>query len=142
MAEPQNLKNHARHVPGYHFLLAGLLAVILVHALLGLREYSPRALNDLLIAVALVLVAWYGRAFALGAQDRVIRIEMRLRVNELAPQYASRFDELAIGQVIALRFAGDDELAALLQRVLEGELVKPADIKAAVKHWKADTLRV
>jgi len=148
MAETQNLKNHARYVPGYHFVLAILLAfnlahagLNLVHALKGQAPYSDELVYALIVAVALVIMALYMRAFPLGVQNRVIRLEMRLRVNEWAPQLAPRFDELAIGQVVALRFAGDAELAPLMQQVLDGKLAKPADIKAAIQHWKADTLR-
>ncbi len=148
MAETQNLKNHARYVPGYHYLLALLVAVNLVHAaknliaaLRGQAPYSVELVYSLILAIAILIMAWYVRAFPVAVQNRVIRLEERLRVNEWAPQLAPRFDELAIGQVVALRFAGDDELAALMQQVLDGKLTKPADIKAAIRHWKADTLR-
>ena len=143
MAEPQNLKNHQRIVPGFHVVLGVMLFANLYHAVLMLRHGASGAgINALIFAVSLGLTAWYARAFALAAQDRVIRLEMRLRVKELAPQLSSRFDELRIGQVVALRFAGDDELAALMQQVLDGKLTKGANIKAAVKNWKADTQRV
>lgn len=143
MAEPQNLKNHARLVPGFHILTGVMLLVNLFGAVhVMLHNPSATGFHALVLALSLGFVAFYARAFALGAQDRVIRLEMRLRVKELAPQLAPRFDELAIGQVVALRFAGDDELASLMQQVLDGKLAKPADIKAAVQHWKADTLRV
>ena len=142
MAEPQGLKNHARYVPGFHFVLGGMLVINMLYAGLGVLRHWPGARHALFLAIALVLMYWYVRAFAVGVQDRVIRLEMRLRVKELAPQLASRFDELAIRQVVALRFAGDGELAALMQQVLDGKVVDPAGIKAAVKHWKADTLRI
>ena len=143
MAEPQNLKNHARIVPGFHILTGVMLVVNLFGAVhVMLHNPSATGFHALVLALSLAFVAFYARAFAVGVQDRVIRLEMRLRVKELVPPLASRFDELAIGQVVALRFAGDDELGPLMQQVLDGKLAKPADIKAAVKHWKADRVRV
>ncbi len=143
MADPQNLKNHQRIVPGFHMVLGIMLVANLYYAAhMLMRGVNGMSLHVMIFAVSVLLTAWYARAFALAAQDRVIRLEMRLRVKELAPQLSSRFDELRIGQVVALRFAGDDELAALMQQVLDGKLTKGADIKAAVKNWKADTQRV
>lgn len=142
MATEQNARNHARYVPGFHFLAFGLVMFNLVVSIRGYRPGEPWAVQRIVLAVALLLVTWYARAFAVGVQDRVIRLEMRLRVKELVPALAARFDELTVGQVVALRFAGDDELPALMQRALDGELAKPAAIKAAIRHWKADTHRV
>jgi hypothetical protein len=142
-SEPtQNLKNHARYVPLFHFVLGVLIFANFVHVLKALVPFSPERAYDAMVAAALALLFWYTRAFPVAAQDRVIRLEERLRVRALAPDLAPRFDQLAIAQVIALRFAGDDEFAALVREVLEGRLTTSADIKKAVKHWRADTLRV
>ena len=137
MAE-QDFKNHARYEAGYHVVLVGLVLVQLVHAMTDTSSWPWPLVN----ALALLIVTWYARAFALIAQDRIIRLEMRLRVQQVAPQLAPRFDTLTVRQVVALRFAGDEELAELMQAVLDGKLVKPNDIKAAVRHWRPDTLRV
>lgn len=140
---PQNYRNHARYVPLFHFVLGALLV-----ALLGwsgrrmLAHFSVDSLAEFLLVFSLVLTAFYARAFALTAQDRVIRLEMRLRMQALAPQLAPRFDELTPGQFTALRFASDAELPALTQQVLEGKLARSADIKRQIKNWKADDLRV
>lgn len=142
MATEQSLKNHQRYVPGFHFVLFGLVLFNLVVSIRGFRPHEPWAIQRIVVAVALLLVTWYARAFAVGVQDRVIRLEMRLRVKELAPALAARFDELKIGQVVALRFAGDDELPALMQQALDGKFANAAAIKAAIRHWKADTQRV
>jgi hypothetical protein len=142
MAEPQNLRNHARYVPGYHLVLGILVFVYAFHALSALIHPSAETAFGAVLAVALVLMYWYERAFAVGVQDRVIRLEMRLRVREVAPDLAQSFDGLATGQVIALRFAGDDELPELMQQVLDGKLVRPGDIKAAIRHWKPDHQRI
>ena len=139
----QNFQNHARYVPLYHFVLSAIFAVLLGWS--GKRlvsHFSADTVCEFLLVVAVVLVAFFARSFALTAQDRVIRLETRLRLQALAPQLMSRFDGLAPGQLTALRFASDAELPALAQQVLEGKLTRSADIKRQIKSWKADHLRV
>ena len=138
---PQNLQNHARYVPLYHFVLFAILVANLVYAVIRLWHFDVHSLFQFLVAVALVLITWFARAFALTVQDRVIRLELRLRLQSLAPDLTARFDQLAVGQMTALRFAGDDELPALTRDVLDGKLVGSADIKKRVQHWRADHLR-
>jgi hypothetical protein len=76
-------------------------------------------------------------------QNRLIRLEMRLRLREVLPApLAARIPELTVRQLIALRFAGDAELPALVERTLKGDFAKPRDIKRAVTDWQADYLRV
>jgi hypothetical protein len=137
----QNLKNHARYVPLYHLVLGLLIGANLAHALIVLVPFSQERAYDLIVALSLALLYWFTRAFPVRVQDRVIRLEERLRIQALAPDLVARFDQLRVAQVVALRFAGDDEVVALLREVLEGRLSAPADIKKAVKHWRADTLR-
>jgi hypothetical protein len=137
----QNLKNHVRFVPLFHVVLGLLVLANLLHAVLGIRAYSPERLTNLIVALSLTLLFWFTRSFAMTVQDRVIRLEERLRIQELAPELAARFGQLTVAQVVALRFAGDDELPALLREVLDGRLVAPGDIKKAVKNWRADHLR-
>lgn len=141
--QSQNLQNHARYVPVYHFVLGAILLVLLVWS--GIRmasRFSTDTLFGFLLVVAVALVAFFTRSFALAAQDRVIRLEMMLRLQALAPQLMDRFDELTPGQFTALRFAGDAELPGLAQRVLEGKLTRSADIKKQIRSWRADHLRV
>jgi len=143
MAQPQNLKNHARYVPLYHFVLVLLLVALLAHASRDLvRSISQEHLFNFGVGLALLLTAWFARSFALTAQDRVIRLEMKLRLQAIAPAQAARFAEFTPGQLTALRFAGDGELAALAQRVLDGQLRTSAQIKEQVQDWQADHLRV
>ena len=144
MSEPrQNLANHARLVPLFHFACFGLLAANFVHAcLVELNRPTTDALFQLLLATALILLAWFARAFALTAQDRVIRLETALRVQRLSPELAGRFTELTPAQFTALRFAGDAELPALLRDVLEGRLTRGIDIKKRITDWQGDYLRV
>jgi hypothetical protein len=144
MSEPrQSLANHARYVPLFHFVCFGLILACALHALGSLgRHPSVDAAFQAAQSVALVLLAWYARAFALKAQDRVIRLETALRVQRLAPELAGRFTQLTPAQFTALRFAGDAELPGLLREVLEGRLKRGVDIKRRITDWQGDYLRV
>ena len=142
MSHPQqNLKNHARYVPLFHFLLFGLAAVNFVHAARKLFPFSADSFYPMVVATALVLMCWYIRAFPLTVQDRVIRLEEMLRLRALAPELAPRMNEIQPDQWTALRFAGDAELPALVREVLAGKLTRSADIKRAIKSWRPDDLR-
>lgn len=145
MAQPtQTLANHARYVPLYHFVLAAILTVNLILAGKAmLREPGTERVLAFALALGFMIFFWYARAFALAVQDRVIRLEMLLRLERLLPsQQFARFDQIDPGQIVALRFAGDAELPGLVAEVLEGKLVRPADIKRRIQHWQADWLRV
>jgi hypothetical protein len=142
-AKLQNLENHVRFVPLYHLVLTLLLLVNLVlrvrALLLGFTELR---LAGLCVALALLLLFFYARQFAVTVQDRVIRLEMRLRMERLLPaDLVGRFGEFELQQLVALRFAGDGELPDLARRVLAGELRSSAQIKQQVKDWQADWLR-
>lgn len=139
----QNFKNHARFVPLYHFVLALLVLVFLGLSIWNLvRSPGLPATMGLVLAVILLLVFYYARAFPLAVQDRLIRLEMRLRLREALPgDLQGRIDELTPDQLIGLRFAGDAELPALVGRVLDGELTGRTEIKKAVTDWQADHYR-
>ena len=93
----------------------------------------------LLMAVALFLGALFARVFALAAQDRVIRLEERLRLRELLPQeLKARIPEFTREQLIGLRFASDAELPELAAAVLRDRVQKRDQVKKLVKHWRAD----
>jgi Family of unknown function (DUF6526) len=138
---PQTLSNHPRYVPGYHFILFGMLLLNLLFSLYHLRHFSGTALFGLVVAICLVLIAWYERRFALSVQDRVIRLEERLRIEKLCPDLAPRAASLSVGQLIALRFASDEELPALLRKVLDEDIRSQKAIKAEIRNWRADYLR-
>lgn len=142
-ARPQNLQNHVRFVPLYHLLLTLLLlANLVVRVRVMFQGFTELRLAGLCVAVALLLLFFYARQFAVTVQDRVIRLEMRLRMERLLPaDLAGRFGEFEPQQLVALRFAGDGELPGLAQRVLAGELRSSAQIKQQVKDWQADWLR-
>ena len=140
---PQTLANHARFVPAYHFFTASLLLINLAWSVrAALRNPQGESLVALGLGVALVLMFLYARNFALTVQDRVIRLEERLRMERLLPaDLKGRIDELRPGQFVALRFASDAELAELTRRVLAGELAGAGSIKKAIRSWRADHLR-
>jgi hypothetical protein len=139
----QNYKNHVRWFPLFHFFV---MPVLLLNFLNGARHVwlapSPSTAFALLVAAALVMLGLSARVMAVTVQDRVIRLEMRLRLHELLPpDLRGRVNELTRDQLVALRFASDAELTDLVRQVLGGELPKNRDIKVKVKNWQADFLR-
>ncbi len=144
MAEPQNFSNHAKIVPLFHRVLLLLILIVLIWSVQQLvKAVSLAAAVQVVTAVALFLTAFFARTFAVKAQDRVIRVEERERMNRLLPDdLKGRLSELRMSQFVALRFASDGELADLVRRTLAGEFAKATDIKRAVKNWRADDERV
>jgi hypothetical protein len=142
-ARAQNLENHVRFVPLYHLVLTLLLLVNLVLRVRALfLGFTELRLAGLCVALALLLLFFYARQFAVTVQDRVIRLEMRLRMERLLPaDQMGRFGEFEPQQLVALRFASDGELPNLAQRVLAGELRSNSQIKQQIKDWQADWLR-
>ena len=140
---PQTFENHARWVPAYHFGISAILLANLVTAIAQLvRNPSWLTVLGVLMAVALFGMFWYVRAFALRVQDRVIRLEMRLRLRGLLPaDLQPRIPDLSPGQLIALRFASDEELPALVRDVLEKRVTGGSEIKRRIRNWQADELR-
>lgn len=145
MAEkkPQAYENHAKFVPTYHFVAFGILVINLGWSIWALiAAPSGGAVVALLLAVALLLMFFHMRIFPLTVQDRVIRLEMRLRLGEVLPEdLRSRIGELTRGQLVALRFAGDGELPELVREVLEGRLTGAGAIKKKIQDWQPDYLR-
>ena len=142
--ETQSLKNHARWVPAYHFVLSPVLLILFLYAAVQLfRQPSLDALFNLLLVITLFMTALYARLFPLAAQDRLIRLEMYLRLEKLLPaELYSRLDEIPPKRFVALRFAGDEDLPQLIQGVLDGKLATDKDIKQKITHWKTDNFRV
>jgi hypothetical protein len=143
-ARPQSYANHRRFVPAFHFLTLGILGLNLAWRLYQLaRHPGAEAVVELLLAVALILIALYARVFALRAQDRVIRLEERLRLARLLPaELHPRIEELSSSQLIALRFASDEEAAELACAVLDERLRSRDQIKQRIRSWRADRMRV
>ena len=142
MAAQQSFENHAKVVPAYHYFTFGLIAAYLVYRLyIAATAFSLDALMSLLLAVGVMMAAFWSRVFALRVQDRVIRLEMRLRLLKVAPAVAPRLGEFTINQLCSLRFASDAELPALAERVLAERLDDRKVIKRMIKDWNADLLR-
>lgn len=135
----QNFEKHARYVPGYHFVTFSLILVVLVGAIVNLVNASPdnrlAAVLLLLVPVVLCLLAWYGRVFALRAQDRAIRAEENFRYFVLTGKRLP--SSMRMSQVIALRFAPDEEMVALAERAVT-EKLSAKQIKQSILNWKAD----
>jgi hypothetical protein len=140
---PQNFQNHARFVPAYHFVASTILLINVIWSLIRLvRVPSADTVMGLLVAIAILIVWLYARVFALAVQDRLIRLEMTLRLEKLLPpDLKPRIKEFTVGQLIALRFAGDDELPGLAKTVLQQNISSRAEIKKLVKNWNPDYLR-
>jgi hypothetical protein len=139
----QSLKNHARVVPLYHYFalpVAAASAVTLSYRAVTAPSWDTiiAGLMGWVLVVTFILL----RVFALTVQDRVIRLEMRLRLRELLPpDLQPRIPELTKAQLVALRFAGDRELPALTRRVLDEGLQDRRAIKALIQDWQPDHLR-
>jgi hypothetical protein len=148
---PQSFATHRRFVPPYHFVAGGILLLNLLwafvriyHAMRGGGRFDRVDSGvELLLAVALLLVFLYVRQFVTTLQDRLIRLEMRLRLADvLPPDLRGRIPELAVGQLIALRFASDAELPELTRKVLDEKIADRDAIKRQIRTWQADHLRV
>ncbi|MFM9014577.1 MAG: DUF6526 family protein [Gemmatimonadota bacterium] len=140
----QNFQTHRMFQPSWHYWAVPAALIYLVYCLVALVRggISTHEVFDLIGAVGLNAGIWASRIMVLTVQDRLIRLEMRLRLREVLPApLAARIPELTKGQLIGLRFASDAELPGLVERVLKGELVRAKDVKAAVKDWQADYLR-
>lgn len=141
---PQSLANHKRLVPGFHY--ATFLLVLLFLILSGIQlVHHPGlgTLGNLCGALALVMLTWYVRIFPLKVQDRVIRLEERLRLTRLLPpDLQPHIDILTVGQLAALRFAPDAELPGLVRQVVTEGITSRDAIKALIREWRPDHLRV
>lgn len=143
MSEVQNFKNHAKFVPAFHFFVAPVFLLNIVWSIVRVvRGFSFGTIVSLLVAIALFVLALTARIFSLTVQDRVIRLEMRLRMQQtLPPDLTPRIPEFTVSQLVALRFASDAELPDLARRVLQENLTERKAIKAMVRDWQPDNLR-
>ena len=136
----QNFQNHRKFVPLFHYVALPILLInVLIAAYYVVRAPGLPAVWGLLMGVALFLGALFARVFSLAAQDRVIRLEERLRMRELLPEpLRGRIHEFSRDQLIGLRFASDAELPELAATVLRDNIQKRDVVKKMVKHWRAD----
>jgi uncharacterized protein DUF6526 len=145
MAE-QNFANHTKFFPLFHFFVLPVLLVNLGIQVYWLKElwntFTFRSIFNVLLALALIAGFLSARRFALAVQDRVIRLEERLRYQRLLPaDLQPRIEEFSVAQLVSLRFASDAELPALARKVLDEKMQERKAIKQLVKNWKPDYLR-
>ena len=142
-AAVQDLKSHRRWDPWYHFFAAPVLGIAFFVALWhAFKEPSGWTIWEALVAAALAVLAVKVRTYALKVQDRIIRLEERLRLGALlADPLRSRIGDLTTPQLIGLRFASDAEVAGLVKAALEENLSGEA-IKKRIQTWRGDFLRV
>ncbi len=141
----QDLANHTRWHPPFHFVLLPFLIVNMIWS--GVRVWrNPEwdTMEGFLLAIALIATAVFSRFNALKAQDRLIRLEEQLRFQRVLPAdlAARAIKSLDAPQYVALRFASDAELAGLVEKVLAGNPASSGDIKKAIKNWRGDYFRV
>lgn len=141
--KPQTYANHARFDPWYHFFLAPVFLLTLIGSIVHLvRHPHFCSVGLVVLAFALFVLVFKVRTYALKVQDRVIRLEERLRLATLLPEpLRGRIGELEIRQLIALRFASDAEIPALVERALNEKLTQK-QIKQAIQNWRPDNFRV
>ena len=142
-AEAQNLKNHARVDPVYHFFLSGVILVNLILSIVYLvRHPSLHAAWLVVLSAAALVLLFKLRLYPMKVQDRLIRLEERLRLQALAPaEWHTQIYRLSEDQLIGLRFAADDEVLELAKQALEHNLTRK-QIKERIRGWRPDVFRV
>ena len=146
MPAPQTLKNHARFNPLFHFTIIPLLILNLIFSIYITIHDWPRYAHThlwwIVMAVVFILMAGDARGSAIKAQDRIVRLEERLRLATLLPpDDRAHINDLTTRQLIALRFASDAELPALARKTLTQNL-EPKVIKQSIVNWRGDHYRV
>src|SRR5688500_9657733 len=142
----QNYSNHRSHYVLHHFVFYPIALLLITVSLYFARNYPENKIEWYMISAVIFMVTWVSfmmrQHYALIPQDRIIRLEMRLRYFQL---YGKRFEpieaKLKFGQIAALRFASDEELPVLLERAVE-ENLSPNTIKKLITDWQPDHMRV
>ena len=140
----QDFQNHTKFVPAFHLFAVPVLVINFGWSLYRLRTlgFSFAGIFGVLLAAALVVLVFAARLFALAVQDRVIRLEERLRYERVLPaDLQARSGEFEIGQIVSLRFASDAELPGLARTVLDEKLTERKAIKQLIKSWRPDYQR-
>ena len=144
MSKPQSAESHAKMVPMFHYVALPLVFIPTLYFLYRIVvDFSVEAAVMGAFGVGVLFATLFGRLFALGVQDRVIRLEERMRLARTLPaEMQGQIDSISTSDLIGLRFAPDDELEDLVRRIQAGELSDRKAIKMAVKHWRADHQRI
>ena len=143
MSAPQNFANHPKYFPLYHFIATPVLMVNLGVAAVAVFKAPSLATGwQLVMAFTFICVLLAARLMVLKVQDRLIRLEERLRLARVLPaDLQGAIASLRPRHLVALRFAPDDEVVDLVRQVVAGKLNQQKEIKMAVKNWQADYLR-
>ena len=139
----QTYKSHTRLLPAFHFFVIPVLLINVLNAIRHLwMDPTAHTAFATIVAAALLTLGFLARIQALTVQDRVIRLEMRLRLRQvLPPELHARINDISPRQLVALRFASDAELPELVREILDGKLNTSKEIKQRVKSWQPDFLR-
>ena len=142
--QTQTYETHRRFHPLFHFMILPVVAInVIVTIVVAVRWFSLLAVWNVIVALAFFALAVVVRVYATENQDRIIRVEETLRLGRvLPPDLRPRIADLTTGQLIALRFCGDDELPDLVRSVLAGEVRGRENIKKRIRKWRGDTQRV
>jgi hypothetical protein len=142
MDQPQTFANHATYDPQYRLVLVIALLNVLFTLYQVVRGFGLNSVWTFVVAVAFALAVMRIRAYAAKNQDRIIRLEERIRLSQVLPEpLRARIGELTTSQLVGLRFASDGELAGLVKRALDEKMDRKS-IKAAIKEWRPDYARV
>ncbi len=144
MAETQTFENHVRwHVP-HHFILMPILLANFIFAIVRIvQDFNIDRAAYLILAIGLIIMGVLVRFNSLTVQTRLIKLEEQLRFERILPKdLTEKAKNLKTGQIIALRFASDEELPLLVERALNNEFEKPVEIKREIKNWRGDYQRV
>jgi hypothetical protein len=141
--KPQNLQNHTKLDPPFHFFLAPVGLILLIGSIVQLvRDPGWMTAAHVVVVIWAVVAVFKFRIYSLKVQDRVIRLEEKLRMEELLTEsLKSRVYELTEQQFIALRFASDGELPGLVEKTLKDHMA-PKAIKQSIQNWRPDYWRV
>jgi hypothetical protein len=142
----QNYSNHARYYTPHHFIFYPVIAIFIFLSARCIFQYPEDRLIWVAVTIIFIMITWASymmrQHYALTVQNRVVRLEMRLRYSQLTNQRFEPIEtKLSFGQIAALRFASDEELIDLIQRVVHEDL-SPSIIKKSIKQWLPDHMRV
>jgi Family of unknown function (DUF6526) len=142
-AQPQNHSNYKRYDPLFHFVVLPVFALLLLGTIVALIvKPDLHAVIHVIVVIAAAIAVFKIRTYPLKVQDRVIRLEERLRLSTLLdPALRPRIAELTESQLIALRFASDAELPSLAARALN-EKLSGEEIRKAIQNWRPDNWRI
>lgn len=142
----QTYQNHVRYYPFHHFVITPLTIAFLVWTIwradFSTSELTESSLYHILLGIIVVLVPFLARIYALKLQNRIILSEMRMRYFQLTGKFLDPLEaKLKLSQLIALRFASDEELISLMEKAASTKM-SPQEIKKAIQNWKGDYRRV